>query len=81
MSHLLSKSPLKKLVIALSLFGALLPLFPTDASAQYYRRRGPSNGAVAAGVVGGLALGALAAGAARPYYYAAPASVAPALLV
>ena len=72
MSLVLSKTSLNRLVIALSLCGVLLPLVPTDASAQYYRRRGPSSGAVAAGVVGGLALGALAAGAARPYYYGAP---------
>jgi hypothetical protein len=40
----------------------------------YYRRRS-NAGAVAAGVVGGLALGAIAANAARPaYYYPAPAS-------
>jgi hypothetical protein len=42
----------------------------------YRHRRGPSGGAIAAGVVGGLALGALAAGAAAPAYgypaYAAP---------
>ena len=48
--------------------GVLLGLTANEASAQY-RRRGPGAGAVAAGVVGGLALGALAAGAARPYYY------------
>ena len=72
MSVHFSKTSLRKLVVNLSLLGVLLPLVPTDASAQYYRRRGPSNGAVAAGVVGGLALGALAAGAARPYYYGAP---------
>ena len=51
-----------------ALAGLLLSLTPDEASAQY-RRRGPGAGAVAAGVVGGLALGALAAGAARPYYY------------
>jgi len=55
-------------VAVATLAGLLLALAPTDASAQY-RRRGPGAGAVAAGVVGGLALGALAAGAARPYYY------------
>jgi hypothetical protein len=55
-----------------------------EASAQYRRyHRGPSGGAVAAGVVGGLALGALAAGAARgsyydPYYGPAPVYVDPA---
>src|SRR4051794_32543883 len=44
-----------------------------DASAQYrYYGRGGywgGGGAVAAGVIGGLAVGALAAGAARPYAY------------
>jgi hypothetical protein len=53
-----------------------------EASAQYRRYRGPSGGAVAAGVVGGLALGALAAGAARgpyydPYYGPEPVYAAP----
>jgi len=57
---------------AATIAGVLLALAPSDASAQYYRRRGPSAGAVAAGVVGGLALGALAAGAARPYYGPGP---------
>jgi len=37
-----------------------------------YRYRRSNGGAVAAGLIGGLALGALAASAARPYY-AAPA--------
>jgi hypothetical protein len=38
----------------------------------YYRRHA-NSGAVAAGLVGGLALGAIAANAARPaYYYSAP---------
>ena len=58
-------------VAVAALAGSLVALMPGEASAQYYRRRGPDAGAVAAGVVGGLALGALAAGAARPapYYY------------
>jgi hypothetical protein len=38
--------------------------------APYYRHRRAHGGAVAAGVLGGLALGALAAGAARPAYAA-----------
>jgi len=77
MLHLLSKTSLRRGVVAASLAGSLLALVTTDASAQYYRRRGPSAGAVAAGAVGGLALGALAAGAARPYYYSAPPYLGP----
>ena len=48
---------------------------PTSAEARW---RG--GGAVAAGVIGGLAAGALIAGAARPYgyYYGGPAYYAPA---
>ena len=68
MSHVMSTRSLRCGVMVATLTGVLLTLAPTDASAQY-RRRGPGAGAVAAGVVGGLALGALAAGAARPYYY------------
>jgi hypothetical protein len=56
---------------AATVAGVLITLAPLEASAQYNRRRGAGSGAVAAGVVGGLALGALAAGAARPYYYGA----------
>ena len=41
----------------------------------YYRRRS-NAGAVAAGLVGGLALGALAASAARPAYYYPATTVA-----
>ncbi len=68
MSNVLSIRSLRCGVAVATLAGVLLTLAPMEASAQY-RRRGPSAGAVAAGVVGGLALGALAAGAARPYYY------------
>ena len=68
MAHVLSIRSLRCGVMAATLAGVLMTLAPTDASAQY-RRRGPGAGAVAAGVVGGLALGALAAGAARPYNY------------
>ena len=67
MAHLRSNRSLRCGVAVATLVGVMLTLAPTDASAQY-RRRGPGAGAVAAGVVGGLALGALAAGAARPYY-------------
>ena len=62
-------SPRHKLVSALAAAGLTLALSAQSADAQYYHRRGPSGGAVAAGVIGGLAVGALAAGAAsRPYY-------------
>lgn len=49
---------------AVTLAGSMAA-FSTGASAQYYRRHHDNGGAVAAGVVGGLALGALAAGAAN----------------
>jgi hypothetical protein len=52
---------------AVTLAGAMAT-FSTDASAQYYRHHNNNGGAVAAGVVGGLALGALAAGAANGGY-------------
>ena len=68
MSHLLSTRSLRCGVAVATLAGLLLTLSPMEASAQF-RRRGPGAGAVAAGVVGGIALGALAAGAAAPYYY------------
>ncbi len=68
MVNLLLTRSLRCSVAVATIAGVLLTLAPTEASAQY-RRRGPGAGAVAAGVVGGLALGALAAGAARPYYY------------
>lgn len=44
--------------------GALEQAHPHEAYVQYYRRyrRGPSGGAVAAGVIGGLAAGALIGG-------------------
>jgi hypothetical protein len=56
----------------LLLIGAALP---TEARAEYYyhRHHHGNGGAVAAGVLGGLAVGALAAGAARPYGYGYPA--------
>ena len=41
----------------------------------YYRRRS-NTGAVAAGLIGGLALGAIAANAARPAYYYPATTVA-----
>ena len=68
MANLLSTRSFQCGVAVAALASLLLTLSPSEASAQY-RRRGPGAGGVAAGVVGGLALGALAAGAARPYYY------------
>lgn len=51
-----------------ALAGIAAKAHPGESFSQYYRRggyyrRGPSGGAVAAGVIGGLAVGALAAGA------------------
>jgi hypothetical protein len=68
MSNFASNRSLPRGLAAAVLVAGLLVVAPLEASAQYYHRRGPGAGAVAAGVVGGLALGALAAGAARPYY-------------
>src|SRR5215212_9791982 len=58
--------------------GASMISFSDSAEARYYRRG--NGGAVAAGVVGGLALGALAAGAASNAYAApvAPGYAVPA---
>jgi hypothetical protein len=53
------------LVAVLTIAGSVA-VMPSDAEA---RNRG---GAVAAGVLGGIAAGALIAGAAAPYYYAPP---------
>ena len=41
----------------------------SDADAQWRRHRGNAGAAVAAGVIGGLALGAIASSAAQPRYY------------
>ena len=78
-------------VCAATLSGGFVSM-TTPAEAQYrgysrgyhpgyayrHHRRGNRGAAVAAGVVGGLALGALAAGAARPAYAAPAYGVAPA---
>jgi hypothetical protein len=63
---------------ALALAAGLIAAVPTEAAAQWRHRHGGWGGGpgVAAGVVGGLALGAMAAGAANNYYgpgYYAPA--------
>lgn len=65
-------------ITALAL-GATVLATATPASADWrgHRRHGGNGGAIAAGIIGGLALGALAAGAARAetrtYYAPAPA--------
>ena len=48
--------------------GSALAISTSDAEARWRGHRGYNGGAVAAGVIGGLALGALAAGAASPAY-------------
>ena len=67
---------MKKMVaagIAVTTLASTFALGATEANAQYYRR-GPSGAGIAAGVIGGVAAGALIAGAARPAY-GAPAYV------
>ena len=64
----MSKKVVAGALAALTMAGTLA-LTSTEASAQWRRGYGWGPGAVAAGVVGGLALGALAA---RPYYYGPP---------
>src|SRR4051794_6248551 len=78
MTDLLRKS-LMGCVTALSL-GAMVAASATPAAADWHGRRGwggGGGGAVAAGIIGGLALGAIAAGASR-HAYAAPVYEAPA---
>lgn len=66
-------------VIALLTVGVCLAAYAAPAEARYrYWRGGNRGGAVAAAAIGGLAVGALIAGASRPAYgygygYAAPA--------
>jgi hypothetical protein len=60
------RKPIAGALAAAALVGTLA-VSTTSAEARW--RRGPG---IAAGVIGGLALGALAAGAARPYYYGGP---------
>jgi hypothetical protein len=50
-------------------YGYGYPYYRYGYGYPYYYRRRSSGGAVAAGLIGGLALGALAATAARPSYY------------
>jgi hypothetical protein len=64
----MSKKVVAGALAALTMAGTLA-LTSTEASAQWRRGYGWGPGAVAAGVFGGLALGALAA---RPYYYGPP---------
>lgn len=78
MTSVLRKT-LTSAVAALSL-GALVVASATPASAQWrgHRHGGGWGPGIAAGVIGGLALGALAASAARPAYgYPAPVYVEP----
>jgi hypothetical protein len=74
---------MKKAIIALVAMATIVIASIGNADAQYYRR-GPSGGAVAAGVIGGLAAGAIIGGAiasSRPAYaypaYSEPVYVAP----
>lgn len=64
-----SRKTLTATLAALTI-GATVLASSSPASAGYWRHRHHHGGAVAAGVIGGLALGALAASAARPAYAA-----------
>ena len=64
------RRPMRKAIIALAAMATIVIASIGNADAQYYRR-GPSGGAVAAGVIGGLAAGAIIGGAiasSRPAY-------------
>jgi hypothetical protein len=73
MTHM---TPFKKTIAgglaALTLATSVVALSSTSASAQW--RRGGWGPGIAAGVIGGLAVGALAAGAYGPRYYYGPAA-------
>src|SRR5665213_2134573 len=74
----MSMTPFKKAiaggVTATILATSVVALSSTTASAQWRGRGGWGGPGIAAGVIGGLAVGALAAGAYnRPYYAPAPA--------
>ncbi len=60
----------KTVAAALAAVTLLATVVPSSAEAGWRHRRGWHGGYAAAGIVGGLALGALAAGAYRPYYAA-----------
>lgn len=75
MSVMAVQGKIARSAAALMLAASLVAVAPTDASAAWrggwrggwhHGWRGPG---VAAGIIGGLALGALAAGAYSPYYY------------
>ena len=62
---------MRKAILALVALTTLVVASIGSADAQYRYRRGPSGGAVAAGVIGGLAAGAIIGGAiasSRPAY-------------
>ena len=62
---------MRKAILALVALTTLVVASIGSADAQYRYRRGPSGGAVAAGVIGGLAVGAIVGGAiasSRPAY-------------
>ena len=68
---------MRKAILALVAVATIAVASIGSADAQYYRR-GPSGGAVAAGVLGGLAAGAIIGGAiasSRPAYAGPPAYV------
>jgi hypothetical protein len=74
---------MRKAILAVAAVATIAIASIGNADAQYYRR-GPSGGAVAAGVIGGLAAGAIIGGAianSRPAYaypaYSEPAYVVP----
>ncbi len=63
----LIKKSLTAAVATLAVAGAVTVSTSNEAEARWRHRHG---GAIAAGIIGGLALGAIAASAAQPTYYA-----------